>query len=60
MEKYTNSILKYCKIDSNIDFRELCIMLIEKAREKQIQFGVPLVNLKNTRKILLSFFFKNI
>ncbi len=54
MEKYTNSILKYCKIDSDIDFREVCILLIEKAREKQIKFGAP-VNFKNQLKILFHF-----
>lgn len=45
MEKYTSSILSYCKIDTAIDFRELCILLIEKAREKQIKYASPLVNL---------------
>ena len=43
MEKYTNSILRYCKIDTPIDFRELCILLIEKARENQIKYASPLV-----------------
>lgn len=43
MEKYTNSILRYCKIDIPIDFRELCIMMIEKARENQIKYASPMV-----------------
>lgn len=43
MAKYTNAILSYCKIDYPLDFREICVTLIEKSREKQIKFCSPML-----------------
>lgn len=43
MQKYVNAMMNYCKIDYPLDFKEICLVLFEKAREKQIQYASPLL-----------------
>lgn len=55
MIKYTKAMMQYCKIENQIDFRQICFMLIEKARENQIKFPTPLVFFKR-KKLFLIFY----